>query len=615
MPVKVTCTTCEKVINAPDAARGKAIRCPECQTKIAVPAESGTPKAVATAAKKRKPAAEDDEPVDSEYALANLDFRKAEDKNARICPKCGFDMQYQEEDDEECPKCGFDSSVGGLGAKARKRAMKGPDPADFYPELFKSSWKFVGKNRSLAVRTIIYTLVSLLFSLISAFLYLWISPWPPRAFLALCFVISFLVIPGWMWVLDVETIKLSLERKDKFKKLNFDFFLSSAMGVAFCAWCAAVIAPLILIPASVGYYFMTRMQDERAVLVIPLCLTLGMIPSILMLPVAMSHMAMIVPSKGWMVWELVPITARNIKPALLWLLLFITMNIPAIAGLATIVIVSGPGLVKMATVMEINAENARKLTAQQMNPNTQKRGAPTAAIQILPEEPKEVDYQPLIIPCVILALMAVVNGFTSLFLMRVNGQFTYFNKSHLGLVDRRKEKKYVSADPEDEDGPAKPKTMIQLWGDAFAFFLVFDLLGFVFGFLYGWFTGNVGQLDGVFSGIAYGISGGHSLSLVALLGYSAFIAFQESVMWGLISLFGVFPIGFIVFAAQDFSERKGHIMRIIAGIAIGFVVTAATILLLPSPQEDMSTPQPPAAVAEENPAGGPAANPAAPAGK
>ena len=607
MPVKVTCTTCEKVINAPDAARGKAIRCPECQTKIAVPAESGAPKAVTASAKKRKAAAEADQPVDSEDALANLDFRKAEDKNARICPKCGFDMQYQDEEDEECPKCGYDSSVGGLGAKARKRAMKGPDPADFYPDLIKSSWKFVSKNRSLALRTILYTLVSLLFSLISALMYLWVSPWPPRAFLALCFVVSFLVIPGWMWVLDVETIKLSLERKDK--------FLASAMGVAFCAWCVAVIAPVVLVPAGLGYYFMTRLQDERAVLVIPVCLTLGLIPSILMLPVAMSHMAMIVPSKGWMVWELVPITARNIKPALLWLLLFVIMNIPAIAGLATIVVVSGPGLVKMATVMETNAENARKLFAQQMNPNTQKRGEPRA-IQVLPEEPKEVDFQPLIIPCVILAVMAVVNGFTSLFLMRVNGQFTYFNKSHLGLIDRRKEKKYVSADPEDEDGADKPKKMIQLWGDAFAFFLVFDLLGFVAGFLYGWFTGNVGQLDDVFSGIAYGISGGHGLSMVALLGYSAFIAFQDSVMWGLISLFGVFPIGFLVFASQNFSERKGHIMRIIAGMAIGFVVTAATILLLPTPKDDaLSMEAPPVAAGAENPAGGAAANPAAPAAK
>lgn len=615
MPVKVTCTTCEKVINAPDAARGKAIRCPECQTKIAVPAESAAPKAVAAGAKKRKPAAEALEEADSEHAFANLDFRKAEDKNARICPKCGFDMKYQDEDDNECPECGFDSSVGGMGAKARKRAMKGPDPADFYPGLFKSSWKFVRKNISLAWRTVVYTLISLTFSVFCAFMYLWVSAWPPRAFLALCFTVSFLVIPGWLWVLDVETIKLSLERKDKFKRLNFDFFLSSAMGVAFCAWCAAVIAPIVLIPAGIGYYFMSRMDDPRAVLVIPLCMTLGLIPSILMLPVAMSHMAMIVPTKGWMVWELVPAVGRNIKALLLWFLLFVMMNIPTVAGLATIAVVSGPGLVKMVQVMEYNADQARKKFAATLNPNAQKRGQPAAAIQVLPEEPKEVDFQPLIIPCVILAVMAVINGFTSLFLMRVNGQFTYYNKNYLGLVDRRKEKKYVSVEPEDENNP-KEKTMALLWGDAFAFFLIFDLLGFVFGFMYGWFTTNVGQMDGVYTGIAYGFSGGHAIGLAAAYVMSAVVAFQTSPMWGLITLFGLYPVGFFVYAAQDFSERKSHIMRVIAGVAIAFIVAAITILILPAKEEDPAAMQaPPAAEAAENPPNGAAANPAAPAGK
>lgn len=613
MPVKVTCSNCEKVINAPDAARGKAIRCPECQTKVAVPAEAAAPKAVAAGAKKRKSEAPIEE-ADSEHALANLDFRKAEDKDARICPKCGFDMKYQDEEDNECPECGYDSSVGGLGVKARKRAMKGPDPADFYPALISSSLKFVGKNKSLAWRTVTYSLVSLTIALFCAFMYLWVSPWPPRAFLALCFTVSILVIPGWMWVLDIETIKLSMERKDKFKKLNFDFFLASAMGVAFCAWCVAVLAPIVFIPAGVGYYLMSQAGDERAMLVIPLSLILGLIPFILMLPVAMSHMAMIVPNKGWMVWELVPATARNIKPGLLWLVLFLAVNIPAIAGVVTIVLVSGPGLMKIVDVMEENASDERKRFAQQMNPNAQKRGEPAKPIQALPTEARPVDFQPIILPCVILAFMALINGFTSLFLMRVNGQFTYFNKKYLGLVDRRKEKKYVAAEPGFED-EEKPKTMIQLWGDAFAFFLIFDLLGFVVGFLYGWFTGNVGQSEGVFKGIVYGASIGHAIGIVALIGYSTFIAFQNSPTWGLISLFGLFPVGFIVFAAQDFSERKGHIMRVIAGVAVAFMITAMSIVMMPAPEEDPAAMMAPPAAAQENPAGGDPANPAAPAAK
>ena len=51
MPVKVRCTGCKKVLNAPDAARGKAIKCPHCQAKVRVPGEKGA------AAAGKKPAA------------------------------------------------------------------------------------------------------------------------------------------------------------------------------------------------------------------------------------------------------------------------------------------------------------------------------------------------------------------------------------------------------------------------------------------------------------------------------------------------------------------------------------------------------------------------------
>ncbi len=37
MAVKVRCPTCERVLNAPDAARGKAVKCPDCETKVKVP--------------------------------------------------------------------------------------------------------------------------------------------------------------------------------------------------------------------------------------------------------------------------------------------------------------------------------------------------------------------------------------------------------------------------------------------------------------------------------------------------------------------------------------------------------------------------------------------------
>ena len=154
MPVKVKCPSCDKVLSVPDAARGKAVKCPECQTRISVPGDEETSKPGPKSSKAKK----SKQPVDAEDALASFDMRRAEDTEARICTKCGYDMQYQDEEDTECPQCGYDSDAGGLGLKARKKAMRGPDPADFYPGLAKEAWRFVGRNYVLAFRTIMYTL-------------------------------------------------------------------------------------------------------------------------------------------------------------------------------------------------------------------------------------------------------------------------------------------------------------------------------------------------------------------------------------------------------------------------------------------------------------------------
>ena len=294
MPVKVRCPSCDKVVTVPDAARGKAVKCPQCETRIAVPAgDSGVQKTVKDSGPqktvKKKPAAKSSHPVDSEDALASLDLRRAEDTNARICSKCGFDMQELDEEETECPKCGFDIEAGGMGIKARKKAMKGPDPADFYPGLAEGAWKFLLKNQGLAWRTDLYTLICLLISLGCAFMYLWLSAWPPRAFFALCFFVSFLVIPGWLWYLDCEVIKLTLERKDKFKKLNFDFFLASSKGVLSVAWAIAVALPILLIPGLIGCYLV--FYSGQPVWVLAVCLGIGAIPLVWMMPVVMSRRA------------------------------------------------------------------------------------------------------------------------------------------------------------------------------------------------------------------------------------------------------------------------------------------------------------------------------------
>jgi DNA-directed RNA polymerase subunit RPC12/RpoP len=590
MPLKVKCTNCEKVLSVPDEARGKAVKCPQCETRIAVPSDDDSSKqkikSGSSKSKVKKPA----KPMDAEEALASMDMRRVEDTEARICPKCGFDMQYQDEEDTECPKCGYDAMAGGLGSKARKKAMKGPDPADFFPGLAKEAWRFVGKNSVLALRTVIYTLISLTIALGCAFMYFWISMWPPRVFLALCFTVSFLVIPGWMWFLDTEVIKLTLERKEKFKRLNFDFFLASAMGAAFVFWSVAVLLPLLAIPAGIGYALVNYSGMPNYVMAI--CVVIGLIPAIWMLPVVMSHMAMPVQYKGWMVWKLIPMWARNVAPLSIWLLWFVVTNIPNFAGIATIAAVYAPDITDNINIMEDNARIARIKFSREQNPNTKKKGQAAPVLEVLPD-PRPYSLRSAIVPGIILVVMSIINGFTSLFNMRTNGQFTYYNKASLELVDRVKEYKYRAKEKRDEDEDEKPKTTVQQAVDGFVFVVVFCLLGLVGGMLYGSLT-SAGTTNGIVTGML--IASILGWIVAHILGIKE--GFLDSPLWGSLNIIPIIP-GFI-FVSKNWEYRRTLFFQYLFSLLalVAMIVAAYSVGVLPIQTGDS---QPAQAARQSNP--------------
>ncbi|MBC8114872.1 MAG: hypothetical protein H7062_10870 [Candidatus Saccharimonas sp.] len=498
MPVKVRCTSCDKVLTVPDAARGKAVKCPGCQERIAVPDEDSSSGVMKVPGKsggdkaRKKGAAKPEKRVDSEDALASFDLRKAEDTNARICFKCGFDMQYLDEEETECPECGYDSAAGGLGKKAQKRAMKGPDPADFYPGLAKSAWKFVVKNQSLAWRTDAYVAVCLLISMFCAFMYLWISAWPPRAFFALCFTVAIMVIPGWLWLLDIEIIQLTLERKDKFKRFNFDFFLASAMGLMFVAWCAAIVVPLMAVPVGIGYYLVNYSGYPPWALGV--CVGIGAIPALWMLPISMSHMAMPVTLPGWMIWKVVPTWVKTIAPLSVWLMWLFLTTLPLTGAAGVIGGVWGSDIEHIVTTMEDNARIHRERLAAENAPKG--KNAPPAKDPNTIGTIAEVDLKPLIGPAIILLLTALPIGWIAMFNMRINGQFTYFNKTRLDMIDKRKEYKYVAKEKVDEDEEDKPRTLKQDATDGSAIAILCMILGGVGGMVFGNMT-QLGTVPGI----------------------------------------------------------------------------------------------------------------------
>ncbi|WP_345682940.1 hypothetical protein [Novipirellula caenicola] len=113
----MTCQ-CGKVLNIPDAAAGKAVKCPGCQTVLKVPAGNAAAKpkqaaaqpkqAAAPAQPARRPAAA--APVAMGNRLDDLfDEEGFSQQVAAICPACRAEMKAEA---ILCTKCGYNKQTG-----------------------------------------------------------------------------------------------------------------------------------------------------------------------------------------------------------------------------------------------------------------------------------------------------------------------------------------------------------------------------------------------------------------------------------------------------------------------------------------------------------------------
>lgn len=554
MPVKVRCPECDKALNVPDAARGKAVKCPACQARIPVPAASAAKKPAKAKSRKEQ---------DSSEFLANLDLKSVEDHRSRVCPKCGNDVT---EDDIECPVCGIDLATGGLGVAARKKLLKGPDPDQFYATVWKDGWRFVGRNQSMAWRTVLYTLVSALFFLGAAFLYLYISPVPPRVFFAGFALVSVMVIPGWLSCLDAAVIDMSLEKKDKFKRFPFDFFLASALGMKFLVWNVIFGIPVVALPAAIGYV-MTEMGGMPEY-VLYVCVGIGYLILLSMLPIAMSHLAMPIDLPGWLFWKVVPAWAQLLKPVIVWTTLFLATNLLTIAGFAVVGALYGNSLATFVETMESNAAvNRHNLALERMSATDKQK--------LENQEPKTlapVDYTVLIAPAAIFLASLLPIGFTMLFNIRTNGQFAYYFRDTMGLVGQAKQKKYKAILPRGEEADdEKPKTLPQVLVEAAVIVLICALLGGIGGMLYGAISGSqMGIMATILIGVYYGTlfadASGHFNMVSA--------AFTQGTVWGLVVL--LVPFGNVFFTVNYWNEaRSGCLTQVLASVVLMFLLILA----------------------------------------
>ncbi len=307
MPVKVRCPGCRKVLTAPDAARGKALKCPECETKVRVPEEGGVDAGSSgKGTAKPKPKAKTIE--DDEDLLSKLDVSKAVDTGASMCPKCGAEIP---EGDEECPKCGVDPTTGQLSKAAKRRkSFKGVDPKEFFKVVWSDSWRFSMENFVTIMLTMFYQLFFLSLQGCCSFMVQWCSDTPPKAFWAFLGVLSSLAYPGWIWHLNVETIKLTTVKKSSMKDVKFDMFTAFALGIKVYVW----ILSHIWMPFG-----------------------------LLCLPISLIHFAMPVSGKAWLAPFTMKMSLKHFGAvAYYWVIRFVITLVASIAPLIVVAIYFKP---------------------------------------------------------------------------------------------------------------------------------------------------------------------------------------------------------------------------------------------------------------------------------
>ena len=288
MPVKVRCGECEHVFAAPDAARGKAVKCPKCEKRVPVP--SGAAKPGKAPAKKK---AEVTAPEDDHDVLAKIDLSRVEDTSVKVCPKCGTQV---EEDALACEACGTDLISGGMSASARrKKALRGGvDPRMFFKVVRKDSLAFLKENKNLALRTSIYTIVCTILMCLCFLVAAWCWAMPPRVFWGSLGLLFFLLPPGWMLSLNCEIINATVEKKEHMPRVNLDSFGSIALGIKTIVWMCVVGCQTLLLP--IGVFLLSK----GLLIVGGILVGISALVLLLILPMVMGHMAMPQTQRGWL---------------------------------------------------------------------------------------------------------------------------------------------------------------------------------------------------------------------------------------------------------------------------------------------------------------------------
>jgi hypothetical protein len=546
MPVKVRCGSCERVINAPDRARGKAVKCPQCGKPVRIPAEAAAPVAKKAAAP----------PPSGSMVIANLDLDRLDDAQTRICPKCGAEVSAE---DIECPECQVNLVTGLLSAQQQaERSRKGPNPKLYYREFFGDSFEFWRKNKKLSISLSLNCLIFTALAMFCLFMSLWSAKPLVRVFWWFMMGVTILIPPGLAWNLHTTIIDATLRKKKKIPKYHFDKLLGTALGFKFILWFLDVAAPLHILAVA---FLLLRFP------IVALCLeAAAVVFASLLFPLAMSHMAMPVTTRGWLLNKMSGPFFRTLPALAYWDIFLLLMMIVPVGCIAGGAIMSGTDLIDLADASNFNSVLHTKMAEIENLPKT----------GIMPEDLREwqgkkeivQNWNPFWMPAGLMVLAAGFFGATAVFLMRANGLYARYFLDYLNLETMEPETKYVAKvarldDLEDAKGLTWQKVLVGV--------------GFtgVLGFALGGATASVMEKS-FFTGMGAGLMLAGILCAIVGAIWRLAVIFKHSIGWFLASLF--VPFANLVYSFLHWDKVKFPLVVSLVG-GLGFYPVGMAIVL------------------------------------
>ena len=427
MPLKIRCKGCEKVLNVPDRARGKTVKCPNCETALRIPAGKSAA-AAGGKAKRRQPARQ---AADDEGFLAGMDLRRAADSRVRICVKCGAEA---DEEVVDCLECGHNVDTGIMAETVRKkRERKGPDPEEFWGVAWSGSFKFIKDNIGLVIRTACYWVLFSSMMVFSIFaMYLMGDDLPNVLFWTFMANLFYLGIAGWFWHANIHVIRHTMgpKRNQPMRRFDFNFFQCIALGMKSIIWPAVLFGPVYVVVVLASFVPMMLSGSAAASFLLLSMIDVGFrFLAVLVFPVAMVHMTMPYTYKAWTPYHMAISLGKCILPALYWFVMALAAMLPVLITVGIMHLAWEGGIVQlMFDLWEITYDLVDWVIGLMTKPPAESY------------REREWYWKLFMLAIVWIPIAAImtplcfVGAFSAVFLMRANGYVGLYFRDKLDLV-------------------------------------------------------------------------------------------------------------------------------------------------------------------------------------